>query len=126
MKESINIIKTNNMFYNVYNIDSYIFNLLFGYKVLNNNKVGFPISVINKIINVLEENHINYNITYLNKENENIYKDFKKLNNYNKFKDKALENMLRINKINYVIERINNCSNDKLDKLLFILCEYFK
>lgn len=126
MKESINIIKTNNMFYNVYNIDSYIFNLLFGYKILNNNKVGFPISVINKIINVLEENHINYNITYLNKENENIYKDFKKLNNYNKFKDKALENMLRINKINYVIERINNCSNDKLDKLLFILCEYFK
>lgn len=126
MKESINIIKTNNMFYNVYNIDSYIFNLLFGYKVLNNNKVGFPISVINKIINVLEENHINYNITYLNKEKDNIYKDFKKLNNYNKFKDKALENMDRVNKINYVIERINNCSNDKLDKLLFILCEYFK
>lgn len=126
MKESINIIKTNNMFYNVYNIDSYIFNLLFGYKVLNNNKVGFPISVINKIINVLEDNHINYSITYLNKEKDNIYKDFKKLNNYNKFKDKALENMDRVNKINYVIERINNCSNDKLDKLLFILCEYFK
>ena len=33
MKESINIIKTNGKFYNVYEIDAYIFNYLFKYKV---------------------------------------------------------------------------------------------
>lgn len=49
MKESINIIKTNNKFYNVYEIDVYIFNLLFGYKIMDNNKVGFPDSVIIKL-----------------------------------------------------------------------------
>ena len=38
MKESINIIKTNNKFYNVYEIDAYIFNLLFGYKIMDNNR----------------------------------------------------------------------------------------
>ena len=72
MKNSINIIETNKMFYDVYEIDAYIINMLLGYKVLDNKKVGFPTSVLNKVINTLEENHINYN----------IIKDFKNRNNY--------------------------------------------
>ena len=94
MKESINIIKTNNKFYNVYEIDAYIFNLLFGYKIIDNNKVGFPDSVYNKIINVLESNHINYNVIY--KDRENIYKNY--------------------SKIKLVNDKINNCSKEQSDR----------
>lgn len=124
MKESINIIKTNGKFYNVYEIDAYIFNYLFKYKVIDNNKVGFPDSVYNKIINVLESNHINYNVIY--KGRENIYKNYGKINNYNKYKDIALNNMDTINKIKLVNDKINNCSKEQLDRLVNIIYEYFK
>lgn len=108
MKESINIIKTNNKFYNVYEIDAYIFNLLFGYKIMDNNKVGFPDSVYNKIINTLEDNTINYNIIFRDKDN--IIKDFKNRNNYLKFKDRALEKIDIDNKVNMIIDKIKKCS----------------
>ena len=38
MKNSINIIETNKMFYNVYEIDAYIFNNIFEYKIIENRK----------------------------------------------------------------------------------------
>jgi len=76
MKDSINIIESNKMFYNVCEIDAYIFNMLFDYKILDNNKVGFLKSILNKIINTFEDKHINYN----------IINDFKERNTYNKYK----------------------------------------
>ena len=124
MKDSINIIKTNNKFYNVYEIDAYIFNLLFGYKVIENNKVGFPDSVLNKVINVLEDNYINYNIIY--KDRDNIIKSFSNRNNYFKFKDRALDKIDIDNKVNMIIDKIKKCNKNDLEKIFYIIYEYFK
>ena len=124
MKNSINIIETNKMFYNVYEIDAYIFNSIFGYKILDNKKVGFPSSILNKIINTLEDNHINYNIIF--KDKDNIIKDFKNRNNYNKYKDKAIEQMDINNKVNMMIDKIKNASNDEIERLVYIIYEVFK
>lgn len=105
MKDSINIIESNKMFYNVYEIDAYIFNMLFDYKILDNRKVGFPKSILNKIINTLENKHISYNIIFKNKDN--IIKDFKNRNTYNKYKDMAYEKI-------------------DIDRLMYIVYEVFK
>ena len=119
MKESINIIKTNGKFYNVYEIDAYIFNYLFKYKVIDNNKVGFPDSVYNKIINTLEDNTINYNVIFRDKDN--IIKDFKNRNNYLKFKDRALEKIDIDNKVNMIIDKIKKCNKNDLERIFYII-----
>lgn len=124
MKNSINIYETNKMFYNVYEIDAYIFNILFGYKILDNKKVGFPSSIYNKVINVLDNNHINYNVIYKNKGN--IIRDFKKINNYSKYESLAYEKMDIDSKVNMIIEKINNCNSYQLDKIVYIIYEFFK
>lgn len=124
MKESINIIKTNNKFYNVYEIDAYIFNLLFSYKIMDNNKVGFPDIVYNKIINTLEDNTINYNVIFRDKDN--IIKDFKNRNNYLKFKDRALDKIDIDNKVNMIIDKIKKCNKSDLERIFYIIYEYFK
>lgn len=124
MKESINIIKTNNKFYNVYEVDAYIFNLLFGYKIMDNNKVGFPDSVYNKIINTLEDNTINYNVIFRDKDN--IIKNFKNRNNYLKFKDRALDKIDIDNKVNMIIDKIKKCNKSDLERIFYIIYEYFK
>ena len=124
MKESINIIKTNNKFYNVYEVDDYIFNLLFGYKIMDNNKVGFPDSVYNIIINTLEDNTINYNVIFRDKDN--IIKNFKNRNNYLKFKDRALDKIDIDNKVNMIIDKIKKCNKSDLERIFYIIYEYFK
>ena len=124
MKNSVNIYETSKMFYNVYEIDAYIFNILFGYKILDNKKLGFPKRIYNKVINTLEELHINYNIIYKNKDN--VIKDFKKLNNYDKYKNKAYEKMDIDSKVNMIINKINNASREELDRLVYIIYELFK
>ena len=124
MKNSINIIETNKMFYNVYEIDAYIFNILFGYKILDNKKVGFPSSVFNKVINVLDNNHINYNVIYNSKEN--IIRDFKKINKYSKYESLAYEMMDIDSKVNMIIDKIKNASKDEIERLVYIIYEVFK
>ena len=124
MKSSVNIYETNKMFYNVYEIDAYIFNILFGYKILDNKKVGFPSSIYNKVINTQEELHINYNIIYKNKDS--YVKDFKKINNYSKYEKLAYEKMDIDSKVNMIIDKINNASREQLDRLVYIIYEFFK
>lgn len=124
MKSSVNIYETNKMFYNVYEIDAYIFNILFGYKILDNKKLGFPKSIYNKVINTLEDNHINYNIIYKNKDS--YVKYFKKINNYSKYEEKAYKKMDIDSKVNMVIDKINNASTEQLDRLVYIIYEFFK
>ena len=54
-KKILVIRKNKGKFFTVYGDDANIISSLFGYKILNNNKVGFPESVLNKIINTLED-----------------------------------------------------------------------
>lgn len=56
-------------FYNVIGRDVYIMGYIFNYKIINNNgidKIGFPISNINKVMSRLDNLKINY-ITLENK-----------------------------------------------------------
>lgn len=54
-KKYLVIRKNKGKFCTVHGDDANIIYSLFGYKILNNNKVDFPESVLNKIINTLED-----------------------------------------------------------------------
>ena len=54
-KKYLVIRKNNGKFCTVYGDDANIISSIFDYKILNNNKVGFPESVLNEIINTLED-----------------------------------------------------------------------
>ena len=108
-------IRKSGTFYQVFDEDSYIFYYLFNYKI-KNNKVGFPKSVFNKVINILDDKKINYEVI-----GENINNNFKNLNKYNKYKE------LGFNKYNHdihysnLIDKVKNINEDKLNKLLDII-----
>ena len=91
---------------------------------MDNNKVGFPDSVYNKIINTLEDNTINYNVIFRDKDN--IIKNFKNRNNYLKFKDRALDKIDIDNKVNMIIDKIKKCNKSDLERIFYIIYEYFK
>ena len=62
--------------------------MFFGYKILEDGKVCFPESVLNKVINTLLDKKISYMIIYVDKDPEK--KNFKKLNSYTKYRDIAI------------------------------------
>lgn len=103
-------------FYNVYNDDCYILYYLFDYKITNN-KLGFPISIITKVITILENNHINYYITESEKQQ---YTN----NSYSKY--------LNLGKVKYakemmkktIEEKINLLSAAQTEELLNIIKRY--
>ena len=107
--EFIIIIKSGN-FYEVIDKDALIVNKLFGYKISKLSdtiKCGFPITSIEKVVNILNEQYINYII--IENNNITINKSFDK-NSYNKFD-------LDINNIKYNFFRINKitkCLNDNV------------
>ena len=61
MTKNYILLKQVGKFINVYNEDAYIISYLLNYKIINN-KVGFPLSSLNKVINILDTNTINSNI----------------------------------------------------------------
>ena len=60
-------------FYTTFNNDAYILNYLFGYKIVNKEKVGFPTSNITKVIDKLTTEKINYYLDNLIVFNTNNY-----------------------------------------------------
>ena len=65
MEKNIITISKKGNFCNIYNNDCYILYYLFNYKIINN-KLGFPINSLPKVITTLENRKINYSIN--NKE----------------------------------------------------------
>lgn len=65
MEKNIITISKKVNFCNIYNNDCYILYYLFNYKIINN-KLGFPINSLPKVITTLENRKINYSIN--NKE----------------------------------------------------------
>ena len=118
-KKYLVIRKNKGKFCTVYGDDANIISSLFGYKILNNNKVGFPESVLNKIINTLEDKKISYMVIYIDKDP--LVKDFKKLNNYEVYKNKAIKKLDYIDKVNKIIDKIKNMKEEEfkifLDKV---------
>lgn len=74
------IIKVGN-FYHIYDEDAIIMFYLFKYKI-NDNKVGFPIRSLDKVINKLTKNSINY---YIDESNSKCFDN----NNYLELLDKS-------------------------------------
>lgn len=106
-------------FYYAYGKDAYILSNLFGYKLnefeTNIYSVGFPNNSYAKVISKLEKLKINYLI--LDKRNNYEVlesQNYKNLNNYNKYFEKAKKEILikiRIQKINeYLLKNINTNS----------------
>ena len=91
-------------FYNSFDNDAIVLSYLCDYKV-KNGKTGFPISAIDKVINILEDNKVNYIIK--EKGIDKIKKNFNNGNKYNKILIKGKEKYdinFRIDKLIDVIE----------------------
>ena len=106
-------------FYQVFDNDALIVNYLFNYKI-NNYRCGFPINVINKVINTLEEKSINYII----KGEEEIVKDYKRKNNYSKYLDKSISRSSINRRINNILDRISKMDENKLNDIIDIIEDY--
>ena len=101
-------------FYQVFDNDALIVSYLFNYKI-NNYKVGFPVSAYNKVINTLEDKYINY---VVKEKEEIITKDFKNRNKYSKFLEKSIIKDNVNNRINKILDKINNMDKDELELIL--------
>lgn len=102
-------------FYHTYGRDSYIMSYLFGYKIkeieMGYKECGFPKSAIAKVTSKLENSSINYMII----DRRNSYEvddkvEYKNLNKYDKFYEKAknyINHKKRIDNINtFLMESI--------------------
>lgn len=124
IKISVIISKGPGKFYNVYDDDAYIINLLFGYKVLRNDKgliisykSGFPDNALNKVINKLEDNKISYKVIY--KDKEPLIRDFGKKNRYLEFIDKTKSNMELTSRIDLLVGKIKEVEDiEKLENII--------
>ncbi len=122
----IELYKNDGKFITCYNDDAYILHSIFGYKLVGegkNDKLGFPSTVIDKIIDKLDSLSINYEI-YYKKELESS-KDFKKKNNYQKYLEQGLlqvEIDKKVDLIKYKLSRLDLKEvNKELEKILDIL-----
>lgn len=122
----IELYKNDGKFITCYNDDAYILHSIFGYKLVGegkNDKLGFPSTVIDIIIDKLDSLSINYEI-YYKKELESS-KDFKKKNNYQKYLEQGLlqvEIDKKVDLIKYKLSRLDlKDVNKELEKILDIL-----
>lgn len=122
----IELYKNDGKFITCYNDDAYILHSIFGYKLVGegkNDKLGFPSTVIDKIIDKLDSLSINYEI-YYKKELESS-KGFKKKNNYQKYLEQGLlqvEIDKKVDLIKYKLSRLDLKEvNKELEKILDIL-----
>lgn len=122
----IELYKNDGKFITCYNDDAYVLHSIFGYKLVGegkNDKLGFPSTVIDKIIDKLDSLSINYEI-YYKKELESS-KDFKKKNNYQKYLEQGLlqvEIDKKVDLIKYKLSRLDLKEvNKELEKILDIL-----
>ena len=122
----IELYKNDGKFITCYNEDAYILHSIFGYKLVGegkNDKLGFPSTVIDKIIDKLDSLSINYEI-YYKKELESS-KDFKKKNNYQKYLEQGLlqvEIDKKVDLIKYKLSRLDlKDVNKELEKILDVL-----
>ena len=123
-KTCLVLYKNHSKFYKVRGMDAYIMNMIFGYKVLNGDVCGFPDTTLNKVINTLTDSKISYQIIDVDKEP--IIKEFGKINSYSKYLQKALESIDKKKKIDILIEKIENCDNEKLEKIIKVIENEFK
>ena len=118
--KNILLIFKNGTFYNAYKDDAIILNYLFGYKILKDNKAGFPENSFTKVINELENKKIDYQV--ITKDTNPIIKKYGNLNAYFKTLNKALEYIKIKDRVNRIQEKLNEVTNvETLEKILKVL-----
>lgn len=104
-------IRKSGTFYQVFDLDSYIIYYLFDYKI-RENKVGFPRSALNKVLNRLEELKITYEVIGESQNN------FKNLNKYKKYLELGKKKYNKEIQYQNIMEKLKNIKEEKLDKIL--------
>lgn len=115
-KEYVILFKSGN-FYLCIDEDATIMNHIFHYKITelkNNIKVGFPISLLDKNIDILSNKRINYIVI----ENKQIVNSKKfELNNYNQYSSSPFHIISKYSRIKNISEKLKNISDDKLNMI---------
>ena len=112
------VLRKSGGFYVCFDNDAIILSYLCNYK-LNNGRVGFPINTINKVINILDNNSVNYIV----KDNmEEVDKNiFGKKNKYKYYLDKGKKKINLDYRINDIMDKINNMNEEEIDKLINLI-----
>ena len=116
------ITQSSGKFFEVYDYDAFMFNYLFDYKILQNVKTykcGFPDSSITKITNKLSDLKISYQIIYRGR-NPHV-KDFKKINQYSKYKLIALQKLDVKERMNALVEKVKSLNEEQAKKVMLEL-----
>lgn len=98
-------------------------NTLFDYKVLKGDVSGFPDTSINKVINTLEDAKISYQIIDVDKDP--LIKDYGKINTYSKYLDMLFKKLDK-KKVDFLIDKLNKCSMEKLESIINLIENEFK
>lgn len=114
MKECV-VIRKAGGFYSVFDDDAVIVSYLTGYKI-SGGRCGFPINSLDKVVNLLEDNKVNYVVRDNMKDIKNS--NYKKNNKYNKVLDKGKKKYDIDYRVSSIIDKINNLSYDRLCELL--------
>lgn len=116
------------LFVNAYNKSALILHNIFGYKLLEQNKiykVGFPEKSITKVLNTIEERKISY--TYYDVDRKIISdKNFKRLNKYNSECNKAVKQQEIDVKAKLIYAKIKKLKSKELEPFLDKVLECLK
>ena len=99
-----------------------MFSYLFDYKVLQNGKTykcGFPDSSLTKITNKLSDLKISYQIIYRGRNP--FVKDFKKINQYSKYKLIALQKLDIKERMDALVEKVKSLNEEQAKKVMLEL-----
>ena len=116
------ITQSSGKFFEVYGYDAFILSYLFNYKVLQNGKTykcGFPDSSITKITNKLSDLKISYQIIYRGRNP--FVKDFKKINQYSKYKLIALQKLDIKERMDALVEKVKSLNEEQAKKVMLEL-----
>ena len=104
--------KKRGKFYEVKYADAYILWSLLRYKI-NNNKVGFPESSLVKVLDVLNENQVDYGFSLNDIQLKNSMK-----NKYVEILEKAKKEWIKEKKEKDLLEKIKKAKQEDLEKIV--------
>lgn len=111
-------------FYHTYNRDAYILSYLFNYKIKdlgsNHKECGFPETALARVMARLEQKQINYLV--IDRRNDydvDNQEDYKNLNQYEKYYEKAKKHINLKNRIDHIMQFLNeNMEKENFIKIL--------
>ena len=109
-------IRKSGTFYAVFDDDCYILYFLLDYKIINS-KVGFPSSALTKVVNILDEKRINYEVLGEN----GVIANFRNANKYDKFMKLGKEKYEKNIHFQDIMEKIKEASPSKIEKILLAI-----